>query len=134
MTGWGRPAGVSLSGHPHIRTLSVHPRCIHIYTQWICIVFCISINSSFPRSLVFEFPATGGVIPSWNFRTVKLIRYVSASDYFVMACECIFALFIIYYMVEEFLEVGLRLCLYVHACVLMYVIYISVCVISLGPG
>ena len=26
MAGWGRPAGVSWSVHPHIRTLSVHPR------------------------------------------------------------------------------------------------------------
>ena len=65
-------------------------------------------------SLVLEFPATGGVIPSWNFRTVKLIRYVSASDYFVMACECIFALFIIYYMIEEFLEVC-HYCMFTYA-------------------
>ena len=26
VAGWGRPAGVSWSVHPHIRTLSVHPR------------------------------------------------------------------------------------------------------------
>jgi hypothetical protein len=52
-----------------------------------------------------EFPATGGAISSWNFRTVKLIRYVNALDYFIMACECIFALFILYYIVEEAIEV-----------------------------
>lgn len=68
-------------------------------------VYNANINLFCVIRLVLEFPATGGVIPSWNFRTVKLIRYVSASDYFVMACECIFALFIIYYMIEEFLEI-----------------------------
>ena len=55
--------------------------------------------------LLLEFPATGGAIPSWNFRTVKLIRYVSAGDYFVLACEAIFTLFIVYYSVEEAIEV-----------------------------
>ena len=30
VAGWGRPAGVSLSVYPHIRTLSVHPRGIPI--------------------------------------------------------------------------------------------------------
>ena len=63
------------------------------------------LHLSFACRLLVEFPATGGAIPSWNFRTVKLIRYVSASDYFVMACECIFVLFVIYYIVEEALEV-----------------------------
>ena len=37
---------------------------------------------------------------------MKLLRYVDAMDYFVMACECLFALFIVYYMVEESIEVG----------------------------
>ena len=55
--------------------------------------------------LVFEYPATGGCIPSFTFRTVKLIRYVTAFDHFVMACEGIFILFIIYYTIEEILEI-----------------------------
>ena len=53
-----------------------------------------------------EFPATGGAIPSWTFRTVKLIRYVTIGDYFVLACEAIFCLFILYYTVEEVIEVS----------------------------
>lgn len=56
-------------------------------------------------SLLVEFPATGGVIPSWTFRTVKLVRYVSVGDYVVLGCELIFALFIFYYIIEEGLEV-----------------------------
>ncbi len=55
--------------------------------------------------MLIEFPATGGAIPSWNFRTVKLIRYVSVGDYFVLACEGLFVLFIIYYIIEESIEI-----------------------------
>jgi hypothetical protein len=54
--------------------------------------------------LVFEFPATGGVIPTSSFTTVKLLRYVDASDFFVMACEIIFLGFIFYYVIEEIME------------------------------
>lgn len=56
-------------------------------------------------SLLCEFPATGGAVTSWNIRTLKLLRYVTAVDYFVLACECLFILFILYYIVEEVLEV-----------------------------
>ena len=55
--------------------------------------------------LAFEFPATGGVIPKTEYRTVKLLRYVTAWDYFIMSCEAIFIAFIIYYTVEEVLEI-----------------------------
>ena len=55
--------------------------------------------------LIVELPATGGAIPTWSFRTVKLIRYVSVKDYFIMACECIFMLFIFYYLIEESIEI-----------------------------
>ena len=58
----------------------------------------------FSSRLTFEFPATGGVIPATNFRTVKLLRYVTAWEYFIMACECIFVAFILYYIIEEILE------------------------------
>jgi len=56
-------------------------------------------------SLVCEFPATGGAVTSWNIHTLKLLRYVTTMDYFVLACECLFILFILYYIVEETLEV-----------------------------
>ena len=55
--------------------------------------------------IVFEFPATGGVVPSLSFRTVKLLRYVTPMDYFVMACELILTGYIIYYLIEELIEV-----------------------------
>ncbi|XP_023215314.1 polycystin-2-like [Centruroides sculpturatus] len=62
--------------------------------------------------IVFEFPATGGMIPSWSFRTVKLLRYVSASDYIVLGCEIAFCVFIIYYTIEEILEIKRNKCSY----------------------
>ncbi|XP_067128967.1 polycystin-2-like [Centruroides vittatus] len=62
--------------------------------------------------IVFEFPATGGMIPSWSFRTVKLLRYVSASDYIVLGCEIAFCVFIIYYTIEEILEIKKNKCSY----------------------
>ncbi|XP_013781183.2 polycystic kidney disease 2-like 1 protein [Limulus polyphemus] len=62
--------------------------------------------------IVFEFPATGGMIPSWSFRTVKLLRYVSTFDYVILACEGIFCLFIIYYIIEEAIEIKQNKCTY----------------------
>uniref|UniRef100_G3PZ63 Polycystin-2 n=1 Tax=Gasterosteus aculeatus aculeatus TaxID=481459 RepID=G3PZ63_GASAC len=64
-------------------------------------LFCIA-------RLLVEFPATGGVVTSWQFQTVRLIRYVSSWDYFVGLCEVAFCLFIVYYMVEEVLEVRIH--------------------------
>jgi hypothetical protein len=55
--------------------------------------------------LVMEFPPTGGIFNSWTVRTSKLLRYVSTFDYVVAACECLFVLFIIFYTIEELLDV-----------------------------
>ncbi len=57
---------------------------------------------------MFEFPATGGVFPSSDFKTVKLIRYVTHFDYFVLACEFLFCCFLLYYVIEEGIEVKRR--------------------------
>ncbi|XP_063332201.1 polycystin-2 isoform X2 [Pelmatolapia mariae] len=64
-------------------------------------LFCIA-------RLLAEFPATGGVVTSWQFQTVRLIRYVSSWDYFVGMCEVAFCLFILYYVVEEVLEIRIH--------------------------
>ncbi|XP_061686297.1 polycystin-2 [Syngnathoides biaculeatus] len=58
--------------------------------------------------LLVEFPATGGVVTSWQFQTVRLIRYVSGWDYFVGLCEVMFCVFILYYVVEEALEIRIH--------------------------
>ncbi|XP_072484571.1 polycystin-2-like protein 1 isoform X2 [Notamacropus eugenii] len=59
-------------------------------------------------ALVVEFPATGGAVPSWQIRTVKLIRYVSSWDFFIVGCEILFCIFIFYYVVEEALELRIH--------------------------
>ena len=55
-----------------------------------------------------EGPATGGFVSSSSFRTVKLIRYVSALDYFVLVCEILFCVFVFYYTIEEIVEVNMN--------------------------
>ncbi|NXA08052.1 PK2L1 protein, partial [Sapayoa aenigma] len=71
-------------------------------------VYNANINLFCVLRLVVEFPATGGAIPSWQIRTVKLIRYVSAWDFFIVACEIVFCVFIFYYVVEETLELRIH--------------------------
>ncbi len=44
------------------------------------------------------------MIPDQQFTTVRLLKYVDSIDYLLMATECIFAIFILYYMIEEALE------------------------------
>ncbi|XP_023655171.1 polycystin-2 [Paramormyrops kingsleyae] len=64
-------------------------------------LFCIA-------KLVVEFPATGGAVTSSQFQTIKLTRYASGWDYFIAACEVAFCFFIIYYFVEEALEIRIH--------------------------
>ncbi|XP_068089253.1 polycystin-2 isoform X2 [Hyperolius riggenbachi] len=71
-------------------------------------VYNANINLLCIVRLLVEFPATGGLITSWNFQTVKLIHYVSAFDYFLAACKIAFCFFILYYVVEEFLEIRIH--------------------------
>lgn len=52
-----------------------------------------------------EFPPTGGTRTSYVFQPLKLIRYVEPYDYFVLFCEILFVFYIVYYIVEETLEV-----------------------------
>ncbi|XP_043991909.1 polycystic kidney disease 2-like 1 protein isoform X1 [Gambusia affinis] len=67
-----------------------------------------NINMFCVVRLVVEFPATGGAVPSYQIRTVKLIRYITHWDYFVLGCELVFCVFILYYIVEEILELRIH--------------------------
>ncbi|XP_076994678.1 polycystin-2-like protein 2 isoform X2 [Tamandua tetradactyla] len=51
--------------------------------------------------LVAEFPATGGILTSWQFYSVKLLRYVSYYDYFIASCEIIFCIFLFVFITQE---------------------------------
>jgi hypothetical protein len=59
----------------------------------------------FINRLLFEIPPTGGVFTSSFFSIVKVHHYVTASDYFVIVCECVFALFTVFYTIEEIIKV-----------------------------
>ncbi|CAF0732509.1 unnamed protein product [Adineta steineri] len=68
-------------------------------------VYNANLNLFCQVQLLFEFPAVGGVLTTSTFNAVKLIRYVSTFDYFVLGCELFFVLFIIYYTIEEIIEI-----------------------------
>lgn len=75
----------------------------------ISLVYVSYIQNLFVFSrLVMEFPSTGGVLNSWVVRTSKLLRYVADFDYFIAGAEVLFAMFIVYFTIEEFLDVILN--------------------------
>ncbi|OBS80954.1 hypothetical protein A6R68_20850, partial [Neotoma lepida] len=51
--------------------------------------------------LVAEFPATGGLLTSWQFYSVKLLRYNTRYDYFIASCEIIFCIFLFVFITQE---------------------------------
>lgn len=55
--------------------------------------------------LMFEFPPTGGVIPTAYFYTLKLLRYATRFDYVILACEILHFCFAIFYCAEEIREI-----------------------------
>ncbi|XP_047434835.1 polycystin-2 isoform X2 [Mugil cephalus] len=91
-------------------------------------LFCIA-------RLLVEFPATGGVVTSWQFQTVRLIRYVTSWDYFVGVCEVAFCLFILYYVVEEVLEIHIHRLHYFKSlwnCLDVFIVALSVVAIIMN--
>lgn len=54
-------------------------------------VYNANVNLFCVIKLIVEFLPTGGMLPTSSFRTVKLIRYVSDYDYFILVCEGNFA-------------------------------------------
>nr|KAF6481496.1 polycystin 2 like 2, transient receptor potential cation channel [Molossus molossus] len=55
--------------------------------------------------LVAEFPATGGILTSWQFYSVKLLRYVSSYDYFIACCEITFFILFIVFTIQEGIKI-----------------------------
>ncbi|XP_008572478.1 PREDICTED: polycystin-2 [Galeopterus variegatus] len=98
-------------------------------------VYNANINLFCVVRLLVEFPATGGVIPSWQFQPVKLIRYVTTFDFFLAACEIIFCFFILYYVVEEILEIRIHKLRYFRSfwnCLDVVIIVLSVVAIGIN--
>ncbi|XP_065832466.1 polycystin-2-like [Oscarella lobularis] len=68
-------------------------------------VYNANVNLFCVVKLIIEFPPSGGAFISSNVWSIKLLRYVTSFDYFILACEIIFVLFIVYYTIEEILEI-----------------------------
>uniref|UniRef100_A0A2K5JZZ2 Polycystin-2-like protein 2 n=1 Tax=Colobus angolensis palliatus TaxID=336983 RepID=A0A2K5JZZ2_COLAP len=64
-------------------------------------VYNANVNLFCIIRLVAEFPATGGILTSWQFYSVKLLRYVSYYDYFIASCEITFCIFLFVFTTQE---------------------------------
>lgn len=64
-----------------------------------------NINLYVVTKLIAEFPATGGMFTSWQFRTLNLLENSSQAQIGLYICFIMFLFFIIYYLIEEFFEI-----------------------------
>jgi hypothetical protein len=64
-----------------------------------------NINLYVVTKLIAEFPATGGLITSWQFRTLNLLENSSDVPITLYICFAFFVIFIIYYTIEELIEI-----------------------------
>lgn len=71
-------------------------------------VYNPNVNLFCQVQLMAEFPEFGGMSPSWSFTTVNLFRIETAHDFFILACEGIFILFTVYYIIEELIEISIH--------------------------
>lgn len=71
-------------------------------------VYNANINLFCIITLIFEYPATGGLLPSAEFKTLKLLRYVNNMDTAVFVCEVLFLVYLLYYSVEELIEIKIN--------------------------
>ena len=67
-------------------------------------VYNANINLFSVITLLFEFPAAGGVFPGTIINTVKLIPFLTCYDYFFLGCQIMFIIFTLYYILEEVME------------------------------
>ena len=55
--------------------------------------------------MYIQYDISGGIIPSKDIEIVKLLKYNDGADYILMAVEVLFAAFVIYYLIEEAIEI-----------------------------
>ena len=63
-----------------------------------------NINLFVVTKLIAEFPPTGGLITSWQFRTLNLLQ-TGTSATLSYTCFILFVAFIVYYTLEELVEI-----------------------------
>ena len=64
-----------------------------------------NINLFVVTKLIAEFPATGGMMTSWQFRTLNLLETGKMAT-FAYFCFFLFMGFIVYYTIEELVEIN----------------------------
>lgn len=69
-------------------------------------VYNANLNLFSLVTMLLEFPNTGAALSIYRFSTLKLLRYVTPTDYFVMALEGILLFFCLYYTIEEIIEIS----------------------------
>ncbi|KNC48686.1 polycystin 2 [Thecamonas trahens ATCC 50062] len=77
---------------------------VDLQTRLLAIEFSVynaNLNLFCVIRIAFELPEAGGVVPFAHFRTVKLLRYLSSMDYFVLVCELLLCAMVFMYVVEE---------------------------------
>lgn len=105
-------------------------------TRYVSVDFALynaNVNLFNVVKLNFEFPPTGGIITEANFRTVKLLRYITREDYAIMGCEIVFAAFVLYYLIEEFIEIKKQKFEYIKSfwnCLDIFVIGVSAATVA----
>lgn len=78
--------------------------CVVKYDFFYFYFFFYLLQFFLIHRLMAEIPPSGGVVPSFSIRTVKLLRFINNWDYVILACEIILALQVIYYIIEEIFE------------------------------
>ena len=73
-------------------------------------ILCLYINLMHilvcqTNRLVIEFVPTGGFLTSWQVSTSNYLRFSTAGGRFVLVCEFILLVFLIYYTIEEIIDV-----------------------------
>jgi hypothetical protein len=90
-----------------IKTIKKH-LWIDLATRAIFIDFTTynpNINLFVVTKLITEFPATGGALTSWQFRTLYLPENSSDTPILLYLFFVLFVLFILYYIIEELIEI-----------------------------
>ncbi|XP_040583517.1 polycystin-2-like [Lepeophtheirus salmonis] len=76
-------------------------------TRFISLDFNVynpNINRFCIVSLVFEFSATGNIFNFQSFDSLKLFEYTTTRDFILLGSEIAVSFFVIYYLIEEFVE------------------------------
>lgn len=91
--------------------VNVNLFCICKYVAWniwkqIWVFFSVVVQTNFVNikkiffRIVLEFPPSGGMIPNADFVSLKLIRYLSTFDFFILGLEFFFVAFVVFLSLE----------------------------------